>query len=60
MPGRAEKTLAEEGKFGLGLCFSGGGKREGLVSRRNSPYRVWENRKGLLGVFEEAASFRVA
>lgn len=59
VPGRAEKALAEEGKFGLGLCVLGRGKREG-----HSQWGEWliqrlGGRRGLR-VFEEAARFWAA
>ena len=47
MPGRAEKTLVEEGKFGLGLCFSGGGKKEGPCEQEEQPIQSLGDQKGL-------------
>ena len=59
MPGGAEKALAEEGKFGLGLCFSGGVKREGNSQQVEQLLQRLGDGKGL-GVFEEAVRFRAA
>lgn len=47
VPGGAEKTFAEEGKFGLGLCFSGGGKREGHCQQEEQPIQSLGDQKGL-------------
>lgn len=61
MPGRAEKNPCRRGENLAWVCvFQVEARGKGLVSRRNSTYKVWETRKGLLGVFEEAASPRVA
>lgn len=54
------KPLQKKGNLAWVCVFQAEARGKGLVSRRNSPYKVWETRKGLLGVFEEAASSRVA
>lgn len=54
------KPLQKKGNLAWVCVFQVKARGKGLVSRRNSPYKVWETRKGLLGVFEEAARFRVA
>lgn len=52
--------MQKKGNLAWVCVFQVKARGKGLVSRRNSPYKVWETRKGLLGVFEEAARFRVA
>lgn len=54
------KPLQKRENLAWVCVFQVEARGKGLVSRRNSTYKVWETRKGLLGVFEEAASSRVA
>lgn len=54
------KPLQKEGNLAWVCVFQVEARGKGIVSRRNSPYKVWETRKGLLGMSEEAASFRAA
>ena len=54
------KPLQKKGNLAWVCVFQVEAREKGIVNRRNSPYQVWETRKGLLGVFKEPASFRAA